>query len=184
VTTCDLLSYQCRPYCVARSPEGSDCTLDRDCVSEACIAGICQVPPLGLDQACTSDDQCESNHCGLETDRVCTELPLPNGAACNSGSQCESLLCVAVGTGVGVVPTCFAGLEAGDPCGPDKPPCNARELFCDDEKDPPECTPVLETGDICKRGEQCRSGSCTANKGRLMCSPAAKPDAAICDGQP
>lgn len=178
--SCNLLINQCGTYCVALRPDGATCTLDDECLSGVCIAGFCRTPPLGNGQPCDLDDQCESEFCGLETDRVCTELPLSLGARCTASSQCESLVCFAGSPTADL--TCMTGLDEGEACNdPTLPPCNPHKYFCDDAEQPAVCAPLYETGEECENSVQCR-GTCTLNFGRMMCSPAVPEGSAICDG--
>jgi hypothetical protein len=195
---CDPVLGQCTSVCIAFKPEGAICTTDRECAPgsdptkpPACVAGFCRTPPLLDGQQCSSDDQCQSQFCGLDTPRTCTLLPLPVGAHCGNGSQCETLLCF--GSDL-AQPTCTTGRSEGDLCDPTDPTqigCDPRSFYCNTEQDPPRCAAFLETGDECRTGMQCRSGSCevpdspvTGQEGRKLCAPAAKPQAAVCDGQP
>jgi hypothetical protein len=171
------------PYCVALKQDGAPCITGLECLSEACVGGFCQTPPLALGDPCTSSDQCDSNFCSLDPigpERVCKELPLPLGEPCSSSEQCDSLVCFNTGTET----TCISGLGEDQPCGDiDQPDCDPHELFCDTvDEDPPVCVRLHETGQECDRGEQCRSGSCAEMYGRLLCSPAAPRDLAVCDG--
>jgi hypothetical protein len=178
--SCSPYTSQCGTYCVALRPDGATCTLDGDCVSDTCIAGFCRTPPLTNGEPCDMDIQCESDFCGVEDDRVCTELPLPLGARCYASAQCESLVCFAASPTA--EPTCMSGLDEGEACSdPTLPPCNPHKYFCDDEEEPAVCAPFYETGEDCESSLQCR-GTCALNFGRMMCTPAVPEGAAICDG--
>ena len=178
--SCNLAQFECGTYCVALRPDGATCTLDGECLSDVCVAGFCRTPPLEIGQNCDADIQCESEFCGIEDERVCTELPLDLGARCYAHDQCESLVCFAASSSA--EETCMTGLDEGEACSdPTLPPCNPHKYFCDDEEQPAVCAPLYETGEDCENSVQCR-GTCTLNFGRMMCSPAVPEGAAICDG--
>ena len=177
--TCDTSSFQCIPYCKATKKNGAVCTEHRECESEACIAEFCRTLPLETGQECTDDLQCESEFCSLEDTRTCLDLPLDLGKRCVFSAQCESEVCFDTGTDG---PKCIKGLDEGEVCGDaDQPPCNPKEFYCETDDDPAVCTLLLETGEECKRSAQCR-GECIVSRERMMCSPAALDDEAICDG--
>lgn len=176
--SCDVLQNRCESICVALKPDGATCTGGTECESTACIAGFCRTLPLNNGDECVTNVQCESGFCGLEDKRVCTDLPLPNGAACSSSDQCESLVCFNTGTGS----QCTTGLEEGDPCGDiGQEPCDPKRFFCDMDEDPSVCAPLREAGEDCDSAVQCR-GDCILKFGRMMCSAAAPPEGAVCDG--
>jgi hypothetical protein len=178
---CVLSQGMCSYYCVQTKDDGAKCTADTECRSEACIAGFCRTPPLETGQECSAHEHCDTGFCGLEKERICTELPLPLGARCATSSQCESLVCF--DSAKNGQPTCTTGLSAGEACGdPDQQPCNRHKLFCDTvDQAKPVCMPLHETGDDCERDEQCR-GTCVIKFARHMCSAQAAPKAAICNG--
>lgn len=173
---CDTAVGRCLPACVRLLGDGQPCMLDGECASGTCIGDICGTPPFASGQPCSSGFQCESTFCGLDDPRVCTELPLPIGERCSSSDQCESGVCFGMAE-----PRCVTGAGEGEPCTGGVTPCDPRNLYCDTTADPPSCAPLRETGEPCESSRQCR-GDCTVRLGRFMCSPAAPPDAAVCDG--
>jgi len=180
---CDLNYGLCSHYCVELKPDGAPCEESRECVSEQCVVGYCRTPPLVAGHECDDHAQCESGFCGLEEERVCTDLPLPLGARCSSGSQCESLVCF--DSAENGEPTCVTGLSEGEACGdPDQAPCNPHKLYCETvDEAKPTCLKLHETGEECDRSAQCR-GECSIVFARRMCTPAAPQKAAVCDGNP
>lgn len=179
--SCDLTTSRCDPFCAERLPNGATCVDDAECVSEACVAGICRELPLAQGEPCDTDVECETGFCSLDDERVCKELPLDNGERCASGSQCESMVCFA--RSLGDPPVCVTGAGENEPCGvSDMLPCDPRKFFCDASGETmPRCAPFRETGEDCESSTECR-GACETKFNRRLCTPAAPPDAAVCDG--
>ena len=152
-----------------------------ECDSGFCIAGFCRTPPLVEGQACESDDECESEFCSLDMERVCKKLPLDLGQPCASNEHCESGVCF--GSLLATSRTCTEGLGEGEACGElDRAPCNPSKYYCDQEKTPEVCVPLLETGESCDSSVQCR-GECALRFGRHLCAPAElDEDVVVCDG--
>jgi hypothetical protein len=179
-STCDTLTFQCKRVCIASKPEGAPCTESNECAPLQCIANFCRDLPLGPGVECNSNSQCETNFCNLDTPRVCQDLPLEAGSKCNADSQCMTLVCFGDSS---LNQTCTQGRQEGELCGNSLLPCDPHSFYCDTTLDQPRCTRYLETGAECSRAEQCRSGECTAHMQRKLCSPAAAPEKAICDGE-
>jgi hypothetical protein len=177
---CDTGIGQCGTYCVAAKPDGATCDADSECSSDACIAGFCRTPPLDVGVACELTEECASSFCSYDSPRTCVELPLDLGSPCFANEECESGVCFSAGLGP---LECVTGSEAGEPCGDfDRPPCNPKQYYCDQEVETlPVCAPFKETGDVCKTETECR-GDCALRHGRMLCTPAAPEDEAVCDG--
>jgi hypothetical protein len=175
---CDTVDGLCLPICVALLADGEDCISGSECASRNCIVGMCRTPPLALGMPCDSSADCESEFCGLEEERVCTELPLALGARCSQSDQCESAVCF--GTDL-VTQICTMGAAEGELCGPGLLPCDPLLFYCDTDAEEPVCTALRETGAPCEDSQQCR-GDCVVRFAREMCSNVAPPDAALCDG--
>jgi hypothetical protein len=156
------------------------CDISAHCASGACIndqfgQGFCRTLPLVDGQPCTFDSQCESEFCGLDTNRVCQSLPLANGERCGFNGHCESDICH-FGTGGS---RCDPGLSVDERCDlAGDPPCGS-ELFCDPDPEPPACTDVFDAGEACEGSFQCR-GSCINVFGRLLCDATPPEDGAVC----
>ena len=183
---CDPLTLHCGWYCVALRPDGADCVADEDCVSGHCVQERCRTLPLGNGEACDVDTDCESEFCNVqEEDPYCQELPLPLGTPCWQADQCESLVCFAPDSGT--QRTCVVGREEGEACDPNDSsvePCSPHEFYCDVwDTDTPHCVRLVETGDACQRGQQCRGGECDIRFGRYMCMAAEREGRAFCDGE-
>jgi hypothetical protein len=176
---CNTTLGQCGTYCVEAKPDGATCLVDTECTSNACVAGFCRTRPLDPGVACEVAEDCGSSFCSYDTMRVCAELPLPLGSPCLTSFECESGVCFStVGS-----PECINGSEEGEPCGEsDRPPCNPKQYYCDQEAEPtPLCAPLKETGEECETETECR-GDCALRHSRLLCTPAAAEDEAVCDG--
>jgi hypothetical protein len=183
-------------YCQALRADGESCSQDRQCASEACVAGACQQLPVPDGERCDEATDCASEYCNLaEAEPTCAELPLGLGAACDpaQAADCESGVCYdAEQTGETV---CTEGLEEGQECDPSDPtvvPCDPRRFYCDRwDRQPAVCVPWLETGDLCDTGVACRSQLCepggepqpSSRPGRRMCVPAIPEGAAFCDNE-
>lgn len=178
---CNLATNLCSGYCVALKPEGAICTLDTDCASETCVVGFCRELPLLLGQACADHEQCESEFCSYDEDRVCAKVPLPLGERCVSNDECESRVCF--GALTATFDTCINGLDEGEACGQaGQAQCNPNKFFCDAEATPVSCQPLREAGEECESSIQCR-GECVVRFGRKMCDATVDPaQFAICDG--
>jgi hypothetical protein len=144
-----------------------------------CVASTCRQLPLANGVECESGPQCDSKFCSLDTPSVCATLPLELGSKCDADSQCSSLVCFADSS---LNRTCVTGHQEGELCGNSQFPCDPHSVYCDQTLDQPRCTAYLETGAECSRAEQCRSRQCTTHMQRKLCSPAAAPEKAICDG--
>lgn len=179
--SCDLTTNRCEPYCAERLPAGAMCAGDSECVSGACIADICRELPLGRGEPCELASHCETEFCSLDDEPVCKELPLSNGERCETSSQCESMVCFA--RSLGDPPVCVTGAGENEPCGSsDMLPCDPSRFFCDTSGEGmPRCAPFRETGEECESAMECR-GSCATKFNRMLCTPAAPPDAVVCDG--
>jgi hypothetical protein len=177
---CDAFSGACGTYCIEARPDGATCIADSECSSDACIAGFCRTRPLAIGVACEQADDCASSFCSYDSPRVCADLPLDLGSPCLINEECESEVCFASAVGT---PQCVAGAEAGEPCGDfDLPPCNPNRYYCDfEDEDLPVCAPLKETGEVCEGADECR-GDCALQHSRLLCTPAAPEDEAVCDG--
>jgi hypothetical protein len=138
---------------------------------------------MGNGLECEFDTQCESNFCNLDTPRVCADLPLELGKRCSSDSQCDSLVCY--GDATSLNKTCTTGRQEGELCAESSSDleCDPHSFYCDMTLDQPRCTSFRETGAECSSNEQCRSGQCQTHQQRKLCSPAAAPEKAICDGE-
>lgn len=177
---CSLATSRCASYCVGLLPDGAQCTFDSECASTACAAGFCRTLPLGLGVGCDVDFECDSEFCSLDDERACKELPLGLGERCGSSEHCDSGVCFS--PDFSVPPTCTNGLDEGEACGDSGlEPCNPKRLYCETDEEPVVCVELKETGETCESSFQCR-GECLPKFGRLMCSPAAPDDRAICDG--
>jgi hypothetical protein len=178
---CNLATNVCSGYCVALKPEGAICSLDAECDSGTCIVGFCRELPLLGGQACSAHEQCESEFCGYDDERVCATLPLALGERCTSADECESGVCY--GTASATFETCSNGLDEGEACGQSgQAPCNPQKFFCDTDASPIACAPLHEAGEGCESSVQCR-GECVVRFGRKMCDATVDPTRfAICDG--
>jgi len=164
----------CGYYCIEKKDDGATCDVDTECTSETCIAGFCRTIPLDLGVACEDAAECESLFCNYETERECDNLPLDLNDPCLFGGECDSGVCFEN--------ECTNGLDEGDGCGDaGDPPCNPFETYCDFELETPICVILRETGEECDSPLQCR-GDCVLAQSRMLCSPAAKKEAAVCDG--
>lgn len=179
-STCDTTLFQCKQVCIASKPEGAPCTSGHECAPLDCVANFCRKLPLKTGEDCDSNTECESTFCSLDTPRQCADLPLALGSKCSEDSQCTSLVCFGDISGQSA---CTTGRQEGELCGNNLLPCDPHSFYCDTTLDEPRCTAFLETGAECTRGEQCRSGECSVHQQRKLCSPAAAPNKAICDGQ-
>jgi hypothetical protein len=149
--------------CEALRADQEHCSQDRQCFSEACVAGACRQLPVPDGERCDEAADCESEYCNLaEAEPTCAQLPLPLGASCDpqAAGDCETGVCFdedQVGE-----PVCADGLEEGDECHPGDAtvrPCDPRRFYCDVwEHVPPVCVPWLESGDLCDNAAACRSG--------------------------
>lgn len=184
-STCDTTLGQCKRVCVASKPEGAPCTNGsvNECAPNQCVADFCRKLPMGNGLECEFDGQCESNFCNLDTPRVCADLPLELGKRCSSDSQCDSLVCY--GDSTSLTKTCTTGRQEGELCAESASDleCDPHSFYCDMTLDQPRCTAFRETGTECSSNEQCRSGQCQTHQQRKLCSPAAAPEKAICDGE-
>jgi len=164
----------CGYHCIEKKDDGATCDLDIECTSETCVSSFCRTLPLERGVACDDGTDCESLFCNYESPRECDNLPLALNDPCMSGSECDSGVCFDG--------ECTSGLDEGDGCGDaGDPPCDPFTTYCDGEKDPPVCVVLRETGEECESPAQCR-GDCTLAHGRLLCSPAAEKEKAVCDG--
>ena len=181
-TTCDTTGTfpHCKQVCIASKPEGAPCTTGRECAPLDCAAGFCRQLPLDVNVECDSDSECDSKFCSLDTPRVCATLPLETGAKCSQNNQCDTLVCFGDSLDN---QTCTAGRKEGELCGNSLLPCDPHSFYCDTTLDNPRCKAYLETGAECSTAGQCRSGDCSVHMQRKLCSPAAAPEKAICDGQ-
>ena len=179
-SSCNLFRNLCEPVCVATKQDSAQCLSDLECQSRTCVAGTCRTLPLSNGLQCEASDQCESEFCSLDADRVCKPLPLALGEICFTDEQCASKVCYqAEGS---FDRSCAEGLPKGALCGgPMQPPCVPGRLYCDRDKDEPSCVPLLDVGDECEASFQCL-GECAVAYGRWMCAPATPEDKAICDG--
>lgn len=178
---CDLTTNICSGYCVELRPVGAICTADTECASGACVVGFCRELPLASGDDCESHEQCESEFCTYDDERVCAELPLALGERCQSSDECESKVCY--GAVTAPFSTCTNGLDEGEACGEiGQEPCNPKKFFCDTEASPVACAPLHEAGEPCESSIQCR-GECIVRFGRSMCDATVDPtEVAICDG--
>jgi len=164
----------CGFYCIERKSDGATCSLDTECSSGTCAAGFCRTLPLARGVECDDASQCESFFCNYEDTRECDTLPLSLNDPCVSGAECA--------TGVCFEGECTKGLDEGESCDDlDEPPCDPYTTYCDYDEDPPVCVLLRETGEECESSAQCR-GQCVLAQGRMLCSPAAKKEEAVCDG--
>jgi len=164
----------CGYHCIEKKDDGATCDLDTECTSETCVAGFCRTLPLERGVECEDAMQCESLFCNYEDTRECDNLPLDLSDPCQTGAECESGVCFEG--------ECESGLDEGDGCDDaGDPPCDPFTTFCDYELDSPVCVLLRETGEECDSPAQCR-GECVVAQGRMLCSPAAKKEEAVCDG--
>ncbi len=178
---CNLATNVCSGYCVALRPEGAICTANAECATEACVVGFCRELPLLSGQACTTHEQCESEFCSYDEERVCAKAPLSLGERCLTDDECESQVCF--GAAAAEFDTCINGLDEGEACGgPAQARCNPHKSFCDADASPVSCAPLHEAGEDCDSPIQCR-GDCVIRFGRTMCDATVDPtEIAICDG--
>src|SRR6478735_2016752 len=164
----------CGYHCIEKKDDGATCDLDVECTSETCVAGFCRTLPLDNGVGCDDAADCDSLFCNYEDERECDSLPLALNDPCASGAECDSGVCFES--------ECSRGLDEGDGCGDfDDPPCDPFTTFCDLSMESPVCVVLKETGEECERPEECR-GDCVLAHGRMLCSPAAEKDKAVCDG--
>jgi hypothetical protein len=184
-------------HCEALRADEERCSQDRQCFSEACVAGRCRQLPVPDGGLCDEAADCRSGYCNLAlAEPACAELPLPLWTPCDpqTAGDCESGVCFDVDE-VGE-PVCADGLEEGEECDPGDAtlrPCDPRRFYCDVwEHHPPVCVPWLESGDLCDSAVACRSGLCEpagevdsiqARVGRSLCVPAIPEGTAFCDGE-
>jgi hypothetical protein len=178
--TCNVPEGHCEFYCQEFLPDGSPCspTTSFVCASGSCVIDTCQTLPLPDGSECSSDLQCENEHCTYETPRVCATFPLADGRGCLFPDECESGICYSTGLGMS---TCNPGLPEDQPCGPTLPPC-AIDLYCDTTRDPPVCVPRHDAGEECDGSFQCR-GLCVTAHNRQVCDLTPPFRRAICDGE-
>jgi hypothetical protein len=178
---CNIGSGICSGYCVELRPVGAICTADTQCDSAACVVGFCRELPLAFGAPCEAAEQCESEFCTYDDDRVCSELPLALGERCQTSAECKSGVCF--GALTATFDTCINGQDEGEACGDaGQPPCNPNKYVCDTEATPVTCAPLHEAGEACERSEQCR-GDCVVRFGRKMCDATVDPTKfAVCDG--
>ena len=55
---------------------------ERRVCTEACVVGFCRELPLLSARTCTAHEQCESEFCNYDEERVCAKAPLSLGERC------------------------------------------------------------------------------------------------------
>lgn len=164
----------CGYHCIEKKDDGATCDLETECTSGTCVAGFCRTLPLERGVECENAIECESLFCNYEDTRECDTLPLALNDPCASGAECDSGVCFEG--------ECTNGLDEGEACDDaSDPPCDPSATYCDYDEDPPVCVLLRETGEECESSQQCR-GECVLAQGRMLCSPAAKKEEAVCDG--
>jgi hypothetical protein len=154
--------------CVKDSPEGSLCTMDKDCVSRHCSNGVCckggdccltkdVCVGYGAPAQCTDVSTCTGRRkeAVCTADHQCASMENADASACNGklAKDC-GLYADALCSSRVVTPACATSCMVDTQCKP--------TAFCDVSGGKGECKPKREDGEKCTASAQCKTG---CNKG-------------------
>lgn len=132
------------------------CNDSTDCVSEACVAGVCVMPACKTDVDCVMlEDQCNTGVCNQDS-FTCEAMPAMDGLLCDDDDLCTATsTCVAGACEPGPQIDCAAQNGA---CTVGQ--CDPQDGLCKAVVDPDKEGVACNDNNACTAGEKCQAGVC------------------------
>ncbi|KAL9933568.1 hypothetical protein V8E36_007744 [Tilletia maclaganii] len=151
----DCISEACIGGVCAQAVAGKGCAVDSDCLEGSCFQGSCQYLQAGA--TCSSSTQCASGSCSASVSSsssgtTCQPIAKAAGSTCSLGTECASTRCVS-GTcdDSGQGEVCTSDSDCGENGGP----CSYYR-----------CRPILAP---CTSRTQCQAGICRGDSQASYC---------------